>query len=241
LHRADLSYDEKGKSLISIMQNKKVNLDELAKMTGLSTKHISDVIKFANLDNDIKESDVPESNIMEVVNAVHSKSSQKNLLKKIEREGWGREKIRRAARVVQQSPEDVTRAILKDEITPEQGESISKFKDKNLRQKAIQEHKNLKIVDKDVKKNIERQLTNAEKRKQDKKLIQARNVIATFRATSVECSKLVQRTIKALILANSFANVLDEVQADKLKHYIELWEATMSNAIKLAEQVEEKI
>lgn len=245
MHRADLNDLEKAQGLKRIMDLRKISKEELSKVVGLSPHYTTNLLALLEPGNEhlltsVKSGDIGEHHFR-VIKTIKNKDTEKKILKKVISENLGVSKTEELVRAIKTFPKDVSDAIINEEINVEQATEVSKFKSEDNRKHAIQQHRNIKVVEKNIEKNIQARENSAVKRLSEKKLIQIKNVIATFRASSVESAKATQKTIKSLLMCMPFLSVMDEDQIKKLKHYADLWEATQSNATLVAEKLKEKI
>lgn len=149
--------------------------------------------------------------------------------------------VREVVKIIKEAPKDVQKAMLNKEITTEQSKRITKLKTPQQRQQAIQEHKNITMVDKGIERNIKHQQTAAEKRKFDKSLVQAKNWVASFRGCVGDSHKQLERTIKVLLIATKFISIMDDKQKERLDHELEDFIEILERAEQLSTQIQKKI
>ena len=138
------------------------------------------------------------------------------------------------------SPEEVKKAVMNEEITFEQAERISKLKTPEARKTAIAEHKGIKMVDKGIEKNIEMRMTAREKKKLNKNLLQANNWIRSFRNSITDSRTQLKKTISVLLVATKFISLMDGKQRERLDEEIDRFIEILDKGNQLAEQIQEK-
>ena len=234
-HRENLTLNEQGKFYQSLKDKYKISALQIAKMCGMSESHIVSAMNFVKVPDDIKniarDGSIAENDVTEITEKVSDKQQVKKILKLAIKEGWGRKNIRETSWLVKNAPKDVSSALLDEHISPSQATAISKFTDIKHRKQAISEHKTINKTAAKVEKNIAK----------PKQMLKARNIVATFRANAVEGQKMVDRVSKSLVPLIQYSSALDDENKKKLEHYLKLWEATISNALEISKQVDDKL
>ena len=244
VHREGLTIEEKGKFLKRIMEIEKIpTIHQLANRVKISKRAVYDAFELIGLDEDVRSvaATLPQSNIVEVTREIKDKKTQKQILKIAVKEDWGRKKIRETVKAIKKASPEVKEALLNDEIDVEQAERISKLKTPQARKKAIQEHKNIKMVDENIERNVEMQMSAKEKRELDKKLIQSKNWIKSFRNSVTDSKSQVEKTIKILLLATKFLPIMDDKQKEELNTQIDRFTEFLDRGVRLAEQIQDKL
>jgi ParB family chromosome partitioning protein len=237
LQREDLHPLEKAKYAKKIMSLQKIeSIRDLAKTIGVSHTTISDWFEMLGMKNKIKNiENVSLTQISETRGL-----NEKDRIKVIET-GVGHRNIREIVKIIKQATPEVKKALLSDEITTEQAERITKLKTPEQRTKAIQEHKNIELVSRNVERNVEHLTTAREKREFDKQLVQAGNWIASFRGCVTDSSKSLERTIKTLLISTKFIPVMDDKQKESLEQQLDRFLEILNKSKQLSEQIEEKL
>ena len=243
VHREDLDPWEKAKFLIRIkeMENIKSN-NELGKRIGMSKAAIDKSLTYLNVDESIKKK-VSAGTLNQLqartIGGLKDKKLQKRVSKIAEKLTW--RDTEKLTSTIKKAPEEVKEALLDDEITTEQAERISKLDTEKSREKAIQEHKNIKMVDKGIERNIKNQMSAKEKRAFDKGLLQAGNWIKSFRGSVSDFYSQGEKTLRILLLCTKFLSIMDEKQKERLDIDLNRLIETSDKIKQLAEQIQEKI
>lgn len=167
---------------------------------------------------------------------------RKELLKKVDEGKIIPERVKEYAPIIKKAPEEVKKALLNDDITPEQAERISKLQKPEQREKAIQEHKNISVVEKGVERNVKNSDDAKEKREADKRLIQIKDMIASFRASITDNHTSLEKTLKILLInAKMFIPLMDDTQKEKFNEQLERFLGILERAEHITEQIKEKI
>jgi hypothetical protein len=144
--------------------------------------------------------------------------------------------VRDAARIIKTSPSEVKDAFFTNKISIKQADKISKIKTLKMRNKIILAHKNIKTIDKSIERNFKKL-----EPKNTKNLIRTTELIDNFRYNSFESQKAVQKTLKSLLACVPMISIMDDKQLARLKHFQSLLEMTLTNALNLSENIQEKI
>jgi len=242
VHREDLSENERNKYLTRIKKTTGWDNNELAKKTGMNINAINTLFSIqetrkilpVRVNKEAKYGVIQETLSLE-------KEDRKKLIEKAVKNDIGQRQIREEVKVIKKSTPEVKKALLNDEISVEQAERITKLKTPEQRTKAIQEHKNIDLVSKGVERNVEHQETAKEKREIDKRLIQVKNTIASFRGCITESYSSIEKTIKMLIITTKFIPTMDENQREKFDEQLDRFLEILEKAEHLVKQVKEKI
>jgi len=259
VHRENLSLDEKGKFLnkIAKLQNLyytkenlkfsskqligKINVAVLSKKVAISEVEIRKALEFTKLDDSIKKCGIAEHNITEVISKIKDVKLQKKILAKAKNEGWGRKNIRGFVTVIKGALPEIQEALFNDEITIEQAKRISKLKTQPMRKKAIQEHKDIKMVGEGIERNINNRTTAQSKREIDKKLIQIENWLLSFRNSVSDNRTSLEKSFTNLLVCTKFIPTMDEKQKRRLDGQLEIFIEVLEKGQHLAKQIQEKL
>jgi len=162
--RENLSSVEKEKYLWKIWNVGKFKTHkELGKALGVSEGNIQGILRAREIRKNLPKqasANISTRTILDVKGL--EKKEQTELLTKISKGKISQtdsNTIREYARVIKQSTPEVKKALLSDEINVEQAERITKLKTPEQRTKAIQEHKNIGLIDRNIERNVENQET----------------------------------------------------------------------------------
>ena len=215
---------------------------ELGKKMGMSVNAINKALVYLDVDESIRKKvsagTLNQIQARTIAGSFKDKKLQKEVSKIAEDLTW-RDTEKLVSTIKKVTP-DIKKALLNKELNIEQAERISKLKPEQ-RKKAIQEHKNISMVEKGVERNIKNQESAKEKKEFDKRLLQAGNWIASFRGSVTDSFKSLEKTIKVLLISTQFINVMDEKQKEKLEEQLDRFLEILNKAKQLSEQIEEKI
>lgn len=166
---------------------------------------------------------------------------REKLLKQVEIGKIRADNVREYTKAVKKAPEEVKEALLSDEISVEQAERISKLKTEQQREKAIQEHKNIALVEKGVERHIEKEPTTREKRERDKKLIQANNWVLSFKNSVTDAYSQIAKTLKILLVSTKLISIMDDKQKEKLDIQLNRFTEVLERGLHISEQIQDKI
>jgi len=242
--KEDLKEEDKYKFFKSIMDTENITtLGELSKKTGVSSTTLRNLFEVyetrMSLDGELKTK-ASSSVIFETLKL--PKEEREAVIKYATKKEIGGRPVREfVKKLTSIDKEDVKKAIFEEDITIEQAERITKLKNSNEREKAIQEHKNIKIVDKMVERNIENKLTNKEKREMDKKLIQAKQMINTFRYSVSDCYSSIEKSLNILKTIIPLIGYMDEKERDAFYIQLNRMNEILERGNQITEQVEDKL
>jgi len=239
VHREDLNIVEKGKYLERIKEVEGIKtIKELSNKVKLSPSDISNaldsILVSKKITGPITYTQVSETSSLD-------EKDRFRVIKKAQEEEIGNRSLRALSKAIKNAPEEVKESLLSDEITVEQAERISKLGTETARRKAIQEHKSLSIVEQAVEKNVEHQMTAKDKREIDKKLLQAGNWITSFRNSITESKRGLEKTIKILLVATRFVEVMDDNQKERLDDELDRLIGMLERGEQLANQIKDKL
>ena len=242
LQRENLTSIEREKYVYTIWKTGAFkNREELAKKIGASREMVEELIYAKEIRAKEKYSSAISTRQIRAVRSL-DEDARKRILKKAEKGELGGEKVlREYSKTIKKAPTEVKEALLDDRITVEQAERISKLKSEPERTKAIQEHKNISMVEKGVERNIEHQMSAKEKRELDKRLIQAGSWITSFRGSVTTFNSEIEKTLKMLLLATQFLPVMDEKQKERLEIDLDRLIEKLEKGLQFAEQIKNKI
>jgi len=166
---------------------------------------------------------------------------QKKIIDKVYENKINSNRAREYASVAQKSPQEVKKALLDDKISVEQAERISKLKTEQQREKAIHEHKMISMVEKNVERNVKNVESAKEKREKDKRLVQAKNWITSFKYSVTDSYAHLEKTIKILLISTKFIPMMDEKQKETFDTQLDRFLEVLEKAEHLTEQIREKI
>ncbi len=239
VHREDLNITEKGKYLIKIKEVENIpNNNQLAKRVNLSLTNVGFAIDSVSVSEKVKGpltyTQISETKYLD-------EKDRMRVIKKAQKEEIGNRSLRALSKAIKNAPDDVKETLFNDEITTDQAERISKLKDEAARTKAIQEHKNIAVVSEAVETNVENQMTAREKRERDKDLMKAGNWITSFRNSTTSSRRELEKTIKILLIATKFVNIMDEKQKEKLDDELDRFIEMLERGEQLANQIKNQL
>lgn len=217
---------------------------QIARKIGCSQSWISQIMEVDKAQPDIREAvDKGELSISTAheIMKLDNKEEQKQYAQKVIKGKIEHRTIRDEVKQIKESSPDVRKAILNEDITIEQAERISKLKDQEDRKQAIQEHKAIARVDKNIEFNVEKKITAKQKREFDKRLVEAGNWITSFRGSVTDTSRSLEKTIKILLISTKFIPIMDKNQKETLDQQLTRFLEILEKAEQLTEQIEEKI
>lgn len=169
-------------------------------------------------------------------------SERKALFKKVENGKLLPERLKEIAPIMRKAPEDVKEALLDDKINVEQAKSISKFKDKNMRERAIKEHHEIRDMDKHVESHVKTLESMKNKRGFDKNLLQVKNWLCSFRNSVTDARQKLEMSLKLLIvLYMKFLPVMDEKQREYMLVHLDRLEEMTNKTSELIAKIRDKI
>ena len=238
LHRTDLNSIEKENFITKLWETGKYkDKRELSRALGYSSEGI---VAGYLLAKDVREKTNAGEGIstraIRDVSGIENIEDKKQIFKKVEKGEIISGDIRKVAGIINKSPTEVKQAFYSNKISIEQADKISDIKDRKTRKKMILAHKNIKNIDKSIEKNFEKL-----KPKTEKETIKIKEVIDNFRANAIENQKSIHRTIKSLMSIIPYISLMDFNQLKRLEHFQDLLETDLSNALKLSENLKEKI
>lgn len=242
LHREDLNDFERGKYLDRLEKElnkelgKKITNAELGtEIGGIDGRRIGEWKDAYEIRKKTPLSGVKFSQIKETREISDEKLREK-VLNKIEKDKIG--ESRPFVNAIKKATPEVEKALLDDKINPEQAERISKLKTETQRKKAIVEHNSIKIVEKNIEKNISSRTKAKNSRTFDKRLIQAKNWVKSFRGSVSDSVKQLDKTFKILFIATRFLPVMDDTQKERLQIDLSLFLDSIEKSKQLADKIE---
>lgn len=245
LHREDLNEYEKAKTLKEEQDDKKTSIKELAKEVGLSETTVRNLI--ALLDPSIKHlaDAVQRGEIIEhharVVKTIKDKKTEEKVLNIIRKKEMSVTKTEQFVSALKKVPEEVKESMLKEDISVEQAERIAKLKTPEARKKAITEHKSIQMVEKGVERNIDNQMTSQEKKEFNKKLVQAKQMIMSFRNSITDSYTGIEKTLKILKTIIPFISYMDDSEKKKFDSELDRFVEILERGNQITEQVRDKL
>jgi len=241
--REDLTSSERENNVFKLWKTNKFKTNkELADRLGTSNQVIFSILsaKESRDELTIKNKDDFSSRILLDTKTLNKKDKEK-LLKKVslgEIKHSDSESIREYTRAIKIAPEEVKQALFNNKINPQQAERISKLKTEKERERAIKDHSAIKNIEEHVEKNITNQSKEASKRSWDKRLMQSKNWIQSFRGSVTDSRKELETTFKILAVATRFIPVMDEKQKEDLEYYLDKFLETLEKSKQLAEKIQ---
>jgi ParB family chromosome partitioning protein len=234
IHREDLNEYEKAKYLKKIKDIKKINNRELSKIVKMSESYLNHLLDLVLPGKTFISQAVQKKEITEhhfrALKKIDNKEEAKKVLDKV-----------KLVPIFRKSTPEVKKALLSDEISVEQAERITKLKTPEQRTKAIQEHKNIGLVDRNIERNVEHQETAKGKREFDKRLLQAGNWISSFRGSVTDSRSSLEKTFKILMIATNFIPMMDDKQKERLDQDLDRFLETLGKSKDIAEKIQERI
>lgn len=241
LQRENLSEYEKA-VFIRKLYNNGMKKFEICKELGKSYSYIESLLaltekKYIHLAKAVKKKKI-NLRIFEDIKRLKSINEQKRLLNKIIKEKINSSKVRDIVNVIRSSPKDVGEALLKNKIQISQATGVSKIKDEDTRRKIITAHEDIRKIDNSIEKNFKDKKQNP---KNNHKIIKIKEFIDYFRFNAIENQKTIQSVISSLMKCVPYINIMDTQQLEKLKHYQDLLEINLTNALELSKNLKEKV
>ena len=241
LQREDLTSTERENNVYVLWETGEFKTQrEFAKRLGLHEGTISAIISSKEFRDKKTLGPKVSTSVINDTSGLNEEDRVK-VIKFSEKKEIGGRTLRELSKVIKKAPEEVKDALLSDKITREQAERISKLKTESQRNKAIQDHKNISMIEKGVERNVEHQVSAKEKREFDKRLIQAGSWVTSFRGSVTETNSEIEKTFKILLLATKFLNAMDEKQKERLEIDLDRFIERLEKGLQLAEQIQEKI
>jgi len=245
LHREDLNEVEKASTLAEIQKDEKLSVKELCVKCGLSERYIKNLLNLLNPEMEHLAEAVKKGEIIEhharTIKTINDKDTEKKVLKMVKDKELSVTKTEALVKAIKKAPKEVKKAVLEDEISVEQAESISKLNSEDARKKAIEEHKSIKVIDKGIERNISHQMTDKERREREKKLIQVKQMIMSLRNSVTDSYSVVEKTlkiIKAILISVPF---MDEKEKHKFDIELGRLLEILERGGQLVEQIQEKM
>ena len=128
--------------------------------------------------------------------------------------------------------------MLDDKINVEQAERISKLSTEKERERAIKEHGAIKNIERHVETHIKNQTENAAKRSFEKRLLETRNWLNSFRGSVTDSRSQLENTFKILMIATRFLPVMDDKQKERLNIDLDRFLETIEKSKQIAEKIQ---
>ena len=241
LQREDLTSTERENNVYVLWETGEFKTQrEFAKRLGLHEGTISAIISSKEFRDKKTLGPKVSTSVINDTSGLNEEDRVK-VIKFSEKKEIGGRTLRELSKVIKKAPEEVKDALLSEKINVEQAERISKLKTESQRNKAIQDHKNISMIEKGVERNVEHQVSAKEKREFDKRLIQAGSWVTSFRGSVTETNSEIEKTFKILLLATKFLNAMDDKQKERLEIDLDRFIERLEKGLQLAEQIQEKI
>jgi ParB family chromosome partitioning protein len=245
LHREDLNEFEKATTLQLVKDDDKLTIMQLAEKVGLGDSTVRNLLNLLDpaiehLAEAVKKGEIIEHHAR-TVRTIKNKEMEKKVLNIIKVKELSVTKTEELVRTLKNVPQEVKEAVLSDDISVEQADRISKISSEEGRRKAIQEHKTIKMVDKGVERNITNQMSSKEKRAFEKKLLQAKQVIMSFRNSVTDSYSAIEKTLKIIVTVLPHISYMDGKEKHKLNIELGRLLEILERGSQLTEQIKEKI
>jgi ParB family chromosome partitioning protein len=245
LHREDLNEYEKAKTLKEELDDKKLSVRDLAKEVGLSEGFVRNLLNLldpniTHLAEAVKRGDIIEHHAR-VVRTIKDKKTEEKVLNIIKKKELSVTKTEQFVSTLKKVPEEVRESMLKEDISVEQADRISRLKTPEARKKAITEHKTIQMVEKGVERNINNQMTAKEKKDFDKKLVQAKQMIMSFRNSITDSYSGIEKTLKILKTIIPFITYMDDSEKKKFNSELDRFIEILERGNQITEQVRDKL
>ena len=245
LHREDLNEFEKAKTLKEEQDDKKLSIKELSKEVGLSETTVRNLINLldpsiTHLAEAVQKGDIIEHHAR-VIKTIRDKKTEEKVLDIIKKKELSVTKTEQFVSTLKKVPDDIKKHLLDDDISVEQADRISKLKTPEARKKAIQEHKSIEMVEKGVERNIENQMTAKEKNEFNKKLVQAKQMIMSFKNSVTDSYSAIEKTLKMLKVIIPLLNYMDDTEKKKFNSELDRLVEILERGNQITEQIREKL
>lgn len=239
--REDLTSVEKENNVYTLWKTNKFKTHkELAKKLGVNEVSIAQIIRAKEDRQRTKAAFGIKTRTITDTEGLEDKE-RKQIFDKVEKGKLKSQNVREVVRVIKQSQPEVKKALLDDKISVEQAERISKLQKPEQRTKAIQEHKNINMVEEHVERNIKNVETAREKREFDKRLIQVKNWIASLRYSITDTHSAVEKSLKLLLVnAKLYIPIMDDEQKEKFNEQLDRLLEILERGEHIVEQIKEK-
>jgi len=241
LQRENLTDYEKA-VFIRKLYNNGMKKFEIVKELGKSYSYIESLLsitnnRYSHLAKAVQKKQII-LRIFEDIKRLGDVKKEKELLNKVIKEKLNSSRVREIVNVIRTSPKDVVEALLKNKIQISQATGVSKIKDKDTRSKIITAHENIRKIDDSIEKNFK---DKKQKPKSNQEIIKIKEFIDCFRTNAIENQKTIQSVMSSLMKCVPYINIMDNNQLEKLKHYQDLLESNLTNALELSENLKEKV
>jgi len=245
LHREDLNEYEKAKTLKEVQDKDNLSVKDLAKQVGLSESFIRNLLglldpSISHLADAVRSGDIIEHHAR-VVKTIKDKKTEEKVLNIIKKRELSVTKTEQFVSALKRVHSEVKDSLLSEDISVEQAERISKLKTPEARKKAIQEHKTIQMVEKGVERHIENQMSASEKRDFNKKLVQAKQMIMSFRNSVTDSYSGIEKTLKILKAVIPFIGYMDEPEKKKFDSELNRLIEILERGNQITEQVRDKL
>jgi len=143
--------------------------------------------------------------------------------------------------IIRKATPEVKDAVLEDKISAEQAERISNLKTETQRKKAIQQHEDIKHVQKNVEKSVKQQDSAKDKKKIAKDLAQSSNWIASIKGSVNDFRKQSEITLKILLVSTKFIPMMDDKQKERFDNILNELVEISEKMNQFTKQIREKI
>lgn len=244
IHREDLSPVEKAKYFKKIMDIKGFStMKQLADAINLSPDAVSSqltLLKDEYIMKLVEDKKLPSSQAQTILDMEDKETARKVAKIASERE-MGRTELREMVKSLTKSAPEVKEALLNGKINSAQASKITNLPSEKERKHAIVEHSAIKHVSDNIEENIKRHTAQSGKKEFDKRLVQAKQWIASFRGAVTDSRSQLEKTFKVLLVATKFTPLMDDKQKERLKMDLDRFLETLEKSQQIAEKIEEHI
>jgi len=214
-----------------------INIEQLAKIVNMHRDTVGDDLKLLGFEpSEVK--DIPRTSLVRI-SSIKDEKDKKEVLKIAKHKN--QEEVNTIVKVINNASAEVKKALFSNDISPEHAEKISKFKDKDLRDKAIKEHKNLKFIDDHVETHVKVLDSMKNKREFEKNLVKTKQWIREFRSSVTDDYKNLEKTLKLLVVCIHLIPTMDESQKGTLDDQLDRLMEILERATQLSEKIKERI
>jgi ParB family chromosome partitioning protein len=244
IQREDLKEEEKYNYFKDIMKTENIKtIGELSKKTGVATTSLKNLFDIYETRQDLEEDLQKEATSAVILETLRlPKEERIKVITYATKKEMGGRPVREFVKKLKNiDKEEVKEAVFNEEINIEQAERISKLKTPEARNKAIQEHKTIQMVEKGVERNIDNQMSAKEKKAFEKRLIQAGQMIMSFRNSVTDSYSSIEKSLKMIATIVPYISYMDDKQKQKLKIELGRLLEILERGSQITEQIEEKI
>lgn len=238
MQRNDLNFIEKENFIDLLWKTGKYETyQKLAKAIGYDDSYITQILIGKRLREKAKVSKIISTRVLNDVNIVKDINDVKSILRKVEKKEIDKSKVREFSRVIKNSPIDVKQALFSNKISLNQAKKLKAITNKDLRDKMISTHNEIKKIDKDLEKYLK---PKTEEKVNENKVIQINQKILNFRNDTLEIQKQIKSVLNDLIICVKNIDLMDDKQTKQFKYFQELFEMNLSNSLEISNNIKNK-